>query len=156
MYARATHILVNSPAYKEYILGKGVPEKKITFIPYGTDINMFNPNVDGLSVRAKLGLNDKFLVLYAGAMGQAHDLYTVLRAARRLNNESQIHFVFFGDGKERTNLQTEAHRLNLKNVDFCRCLPEKRNAIRGRLCRCLSCNPSECSDVPHDLSKQGL
>ena len=125
LYARATHILVNSPAYKEYILGKGVPEKKITFIPYGTDINMFNPTVDGLSVREKLGLKDKFLVLYAGAMGQAHDLYTVLRAAKRLNNDLQIHFVFFGDGKERPNLQLEAKRLNLENVIFAGVCPKK-------------------------------
>src|SRR5512147_1707669 len=68
LYARATHILVNSPAYKEYIVAKGVAEKKITFIPYGTDIDMFNPGVDGSSVREKLGWKDKFVVLYAGAM----------------------------------------------------------------------------------------
>jgi len=51
LYAQATHILVNSPAYKDYMIGKGVPEKKITFIPYGTDVDMFNPQVDGSSIR---------------------------------------------------------------------------------------------------------
>jgi glycosyltransferase involved in cell wall biosynthesis len=102
-----------------------VPDSKVTFIPYGTDINMFNPSVDGLSVREKLGLKDKFLVLYAGAMGQAHDLYTVLRAARRLNDDLQIGFVFFGDGKERPNLQREAQRLGLKNVLFAGVCPKK-------------------------------
>jgi glycosyltransferase involved in cell wall biosynthesis len=136
LYARATHILVNSPAYKEYIVAKGVPEGKITFIPYGTDINMFNPNTDGSAVREKLGLQDKFLVLYAGAMGQAHDLYTVLRAAQRLNDrrstahsgsvdESYIRFVFFGDGKERVNLELEAKRLGLNNVLFAGVCPKK-------------------------------
>jgi glycosyltransferase involved in cell wall biosynthesis len=125
LYARATHILVNSPAYKEYLLGKGVPEGKLTFIPYGTDIKMFNASVDGSSVRERLGLKDKFLVLYAGAMGQAHDLYTVLRAAQRLNDESKIRFVFFGDGKERPNLQLEAQRLELQNVIFAGVCPKK-------------------------------
>jgi glycosyltransferase involved in cell wall biosynthesis len=125
LYRRATHILVNSPAYKEYILGKGVPEKKITYIPYGTDINMFHPNTDGLSVREKLGLKDEFLVLYAGAMGQAHDLYTVLRAAKRVNNEADVRFVFFGDGKERLNLERETQRLGLKNVLFAGVCPKK-------------------------------
>ena len=125
LYARATHILVNSPAYKEYILGRGVPENKITFIPYGTDIDMFNPNVDGSSMRRKLGLEDKFAVVYAGAMGQANDIYTVLRAAKRLNTEEQIRFIFFGDGKERANLQSEAERLNLKNVIFAGVCPKK-------------------------------
>ncbi len=125
LYAHATHILVNSPAYKDYLVDKGVPDKKITFIPYGTDINMFNPNVAGSSIREKLGLKDKFMVLYAGAMGQAHDLYTVLRAARRLNEEAHIQFVFFGAGKERPNLEAEAQRLGLKNVQFAGICPKK-------------------------------
>jgi len=125
LYGRATHILVNSPAYKKYLVGKGVPEQKITFIPYGTDIDMFNPDVDGSSVREKLGLKDKFLVLYAGAMGQAHDLYTVLRAARRLNDDSHVQFVFFGAGKERASLEAEAGRLGLKNVLFAGICPKK-------------------------------
>ena len=118
LYARATHILVNSPAYKEYMIGKGVPEKKITYIAYGTDVDMFNPQVDGSSIRDELGLQDKFVVLYAGALGQANDIDTILRAAQRLNNEDKIRFVLFGDGKERPRLQSEAERLKLSNVIF--------------------------------------
>ena len=118
LYARATHILVNSPAYKEYMIGKGVPEKKITYIAYGTDVDMFNPQVDGSSIRSELELQNKFVVLYAGALGQANDIDTILRAAQRLNNEDKIRFVLFGDGKERPRLQSEAERLKLTNVIF--------------------------------------
>ena len=125
LYARATHILVNSPAYKDHIVRKGVPESRVTFIPYGTDINMFNPEVDGSSVREKLGLRDEFIVLYAGAMGQAHDLYTVLRAAGRLSQEAPIRFVFFGAGKERSSLEREAGRLGLENVLFAGSSPKQ-------------------------------
>ena len=125
LYARATHILVNSPAYKDYMLAKGVPESKITFIAYGTDVDMFNPNVSGIAVRKQLGLEDKFVVLYAGALGQANDIYTVLCAAKHLNNEKHIRFVFWGDGKERPNLQLEAERLKLENVIFAGVCPKK-------------------------------
>lgn len=118
LYARATHILVNSPAYKEYMIGKGVPERKITFIPYGTDVDMFHPGVDGSYIRAELGMEDTFVVLYAGALGQANDIDTLLRAARRLNSEDKIRFVLFGDGKERLRLQAEAERMKLSNVVF--------------------------------------
>ncbi len=118
LYARATHILVNSPAYKEYMIGKGVPEKKITYIAYGTDVDMFNPQVDGSSIRSELGLENKFVVLYAGALGQANDIDTILRAAGRLNGEDKIQFVLFGDGKERPRLQSEAERMKLTNVIF--------------------------------------
>ncbi len=118
LYARATHILVNSPAYKEYMIGKGVSENKISFIAYGTDVDMFSPNVDGSSLRRELGLENKFVVLYAGALGQANDIDTVLRAAKRLDRETHIHFVLFGDGKERARLQREAERMKLANVFF--------------------------------------
>ena len=118
LYKRATHILVNSPAYKEYMIAKGVPEVKITFIAYGTDVDMFNPQVDGSSIRKEFGLENKFVVLYAGALGQANDIDTLLRAAQRLNAENEIHFVLFGDGKERPRLQSEAERMKLMNVIF--------------------------------------
>ena len=118
LYKRATHILVNSPAYKEYMIEKGVPENKITFIAYGTDVDMFNPQVDGSSIRSELGLENKFVVLYAGALGQANDIDTLLRAAQHLNDEDKIRFVLFGDGKERRRLQSEAEQMKLTNVIF--------------------------------------
>jgi glycosyltransferase involved in cell wall biosynthesis len=125
LYARAAHILVNSPAYKEYMLAKGVPENRITYIPYGTDIDMFNPGVDGSSVRKKLGLENKFIVLYAGALGQANDIDTILRAAERLNLETKIRIVLFGDGKESSRLESESERMKLTNVIFAGVCPKK-------------------------------
>jgi glycosyltransferase involved in cell wall biosynthesis len=118
LYARATHILVNSPAYREYMIAKGAPERKVSYIAYGTDVDMFNPKVDGSSIREELRLQDKFIVLYAGALGQANDIDTILRAAQRLNAEEKISFVLFGDGKERSRLQLEAERMKLSNVIF--------------------------------------
>jgi glycosyltransferase involved in cell wall biosynthesis len=125
LYRRATHILVNSPAYKKYMVEKGVPEKKITFIPYGADVDMFNPNVDGTAIRKQLGLDDNFVVVYAGALGAANDIYTVLRAADRLRDESKIRFVFFGDGKERVHIERESQNRNLQNVIFAGVHPKK-------------------------------
>jgi glycosyltransferase involved in cell wall biosynthesis len=125
LYARATHILVNSPAYKTYIVQKGISEKKVTFIPYGTDVDMFNPNVDGSIIRKELGLEDKFTIVYAGALGAANDIYTLLRAADRLRNEPRIRFVLFGDGKERSRIERESRRMLLDNVIFAGVHPKK-------------------------------
>jgi glycosyltransferase involved in cell wall biosynthesis len=125
LYKRATHILVNSPAYREYMLAKGVPEDKVTYIPYGTDVDMFNPSIDGSSIRRELKVEDKFVVLYAGALGQANDIDTLLRAAERLKKEESISFVLFGDGKERARLESEAKRMGLHNVIFAGTRPKK-------------------------------
>jgi glycosyltransferase involved in cell wall biosynthesis len=126
LYKRAAHILVNSPAYKPYIVGRGISADKITFIPYGADISVFTPEVDGSSVRRELGLDEKFLVLYAGAMGQANDIYTILRAADRLRDDAKIHFVLYGDGKENANLRAEADRLRLPNLTFAGSAPKTK------------------------------
>lgn len=125
LYKRATHILVNSPAYRDYMLAKGVSGGKVTCIPYGTDVEMFNPSVDGSFIRRKLNLEDKFVVLYAGALGQANDMDTLLRAAQRLKPYDKIHFVVFGDGKERARLEAEAKNKNLSNVLFAGARPKK-------------------------------
>ncbi|MFN8383558.1 MAG: glycosyltransferase family 4 protein [Anaerolineales bacterium] len=125
LYVRATHILVNSPAYRDYMIAKGVPESKVTYIAYGTDVDMFNPSIDGSSIRQELKLEDKFVVLYAGALGQANDLDTLLRAAERLKREERIRFVLFGDGKERARLESEAKSKNLSNVIFAGTRPKK-------------------------------
>lgn len=125
LYARATHILVNSPAYRDYMIAKGVPENKVTYIPYGTDVDMFNPGVDGSPIRTELELQDKFVVLYAGALGQANDIDTILRAAQRLKQYDKIYFVLFGDGKERARLQCEAERMKLSNALFAGVRPKR-------------------------------
>jgi glycosyltransferase involved in cell wall biosynthesis len=100
------------------MLTKGVPDNKVTYIAYGTDVDMFNPSIDGSSIRKELKVEDKFVVLYAGALGQANDIDTLLRAAERLKKEERIRFVLFGDGKERARLETDAKNKDLHNVIF--------------------------------------
>jgi glycosyltransferase involved in cell wall biosynthesis len=118
LYARATHILVNSPAYVDYLVNKGIPETKISLIANGVDPTMFDPQADGHTIREELALGDKFVVTYAGALGLANDIDTIIRAAVRLREEPTIHFLLVGDGKERSNLERQAHTLALTNVTF--------------------------------------
>jgi len=125
LYGQADKILVNSPAYVKYMLARGVDRQKIAFIPYGADLEMFNPHVDGTLFREKLKLRSRFLVLYAGALGQANDIYTLIRAASRLKSEDHIRIVLLGDGKEKENLQAEVQRLGLENVTFVNPIPKK-------------------------------
>jgi glycosyltransferase involved in cell wall biosynthesis len=125
LYRQADRILVNSPAYVDYMVCKGVKPEKISFIPYGTDVEMFNPDVSGTAFRKRYGLQDHFIVLYAGALGQANDIYTVLRAAERLKSKAKIRILLLGDGKERKHLEGEAARLGLDNVIFAGVVPKK-------------------------------
>lgn len=124
LYRRASRIIVNSPAYRDYLIEKGVPAAKIAFVPNGVDVEMFRAPVSGASIRDRFGLQGKVVVGYAGAHGMANDLGTVLAAADRLRDAEAIHFLFVGDGKERANLEAEAQRLKLPNVTFAGPIPK--------------------------------
>jgi glycosyltransferase involved in cell wall biosynthesis len=118
LYRRATHLLVNSPAYRDYLLAKGVPDEKISVIANGVDPNMFSPEDDGHAFRDELKVGDKFVVTYAGALGMANDIDTILRAAARLRTDTRIRLLLVGDGKERPNLEAKAKRFELANIMF--------------------------------------
>lgn len=118
LYTRATHLLVNSPAYLDYLMTKGVPMAKISLIPNGVDSDMFDPDAKGERIRQELKLDKKFVATYTGAMGLANDIQTILKAANRLHDQANIHFLLVGDGKERGNLELLTLQLKLSNVTF--------------------------------------
>jgi glycosyltransferase involved in cell wall biosynthesis len=126
LYRRATHLLVNSPAYRDYLISKGMPAAKVSLVANGVDPAMFDPAADGRSIRKEFGLEGKFVVLYAGALGKANDIDTLLDAADLVRHEPQIHFLLAGDGKERPNLEAKAKQLQLSNVTFTGALPKHR------------------------------
>ena len=124
LYRRATHILVNSPAYVDYLETHGVPRDKVTLIPNGVDPDMFDPNADGSAVRKEFGLGGKFVVTYAGALGPANDIDNILRAAVTLADEPDVHFLLVGDGKDRPRLETSVADLGLQNVTLAGARPK--------------------------------
>lgn len=118
LYNRANHILLNSPAYRDYLIDRGISKEKITLIPNGVNPEMFDPSASGEQLRQQWDLQDKFVVTYAGALGMANDIPTILRAAQKLQEEPAIHFLLVGDGKERKNLEQQAQQMALTNVTF--------------------------------------
>jgi glycosyltransferase involved in cell wall biosynthesis len=118
LYCHADHIVVNSPAYRDYLLGQGVSAEKISVIANGVDPSMYSPDDDGSAVRGERGWNGKFIVMYAGALGLANDVDLLLRAADRLKSHSDIVFCLVGDGKESRRLRFEVGRMALANVVF--------------------------------------
>lgn len=126
LYRHADHIIVNSPAYVDHVLSKGIPNERVTLVPNGVETSMFDPQADGAEVRLEYGLNGRFVVLYAGAHGAANDLGVVLQTADRLRDRTDIAFVLVGDGKEKQNLVRQAEEMALHNVHFIPAQPKSR------------------------------
>jgi len=62
-------------------------------------------------------LLQKFVVTYSGNMGVNHNLEIVIEAAGYLKN-SDIKFLFFGEGSQKQKLITKSFDMNLQNVAF--------------------------------------
>lgn len=87
----------------------GVSPSIIKLVPGGVDLKMFPEQ----EAQAKKG---GFEVLYIGAFSSAYDFEQVMRAAKLLEREPKIRFVFQGSGEESSNMKAFVKELNLANV----------------------------------------
>jgi glycosyltransferase involved in cell wall biosynthesis len=125
-YRASTHVVALSPGMREGVLAAGVPPERVTTIPNASDLDLFSPSVDGSEVRQRLGIEDRFVCSYFGAMGEANDLSQVIEAAELLRErgDTRAVFVLHGEGKRRAEL--EARSRELPNVIFSDPVPDKR------------------------------
>jgi glycosyltransferase involved in cell wall biosynthesis len=127
LYRRADRMMVNSPAYVEHVQGRGA--RRVELVPNGADPAMFDPADEGADFRGAHGLQERYVVLYAGAHGMSNDLGVALEAAARLEKTApQVCLVFLGDGKEKPALQVRAAELGLGNVLFLPPVPKSEMA----------------------------
>lgn len=128
IYQKAALINVLTPAYREALVRKGVPEQKLVLIPNGADLDIFQPGNKNNWVRATYGWGDRFVVLYTGAHGVANQLSQIIEAAKELKEHKGILFVLVGDGMEKPLLQQRAEKYGLTNVQFIEAQPKEKIA----------------------------
>jgi len=122
LYRRADQIVINSPGFREHIAAHG--GQHIELLPNGADASMFNPQAKGEAFRRAHKLQDKFIVIYAGAHGLSNDLGIVLQTAALLGEQPEIAILLLGDGKDKPALVQQAHDKELKNLHFLDPLPK--------------------------------
>ncbi|OGQ82315.1 MAG: hypothetical protein A2289_02425 [Deltaproteobacteria bacterium RIFOXYA12_FULL_58_15] len=134
LYHQADHIVVLTEAFKRILNSRGVSESKLTVIPNGLDTELFDANVQPGD---PVGHNDpyvgRFVVCYAGTVGMAHGLGTLLQAAHLLVDIPEVLFIVAGEGAEREELEARVRQDGLTNVRFIGRLP--REKIPGLLRR---------------------
>ncbi|PMC36607.1 hypothetical protein CJ195_14325 [Bacillus sp. UMB0899] len=118
LYKKADHIVVVTHGYKQRLIDLGVQEDKITVIPNGVNPNSLPTFTGTSSIRHQYDLENKFLVLYAGNIGAAQGLGTIITAAQKLKNDPSVVFMFIGEGVEKQKLMEQATSLNLSNILF--------------------------------------
>lgn len=118
LYRKATHISLISEGFKNILLNKGVQEEKISVTPVWADEKIFQNGSDPIPFRKENALQDKFIVLYSGNIGQTSNLEDVLDAASILSTRTDIHFLIVGEGLKKESLVNRAHQDRLKNITF--------------------------------------
>ena len=117
VYRRASHITVISPGFKEALAKRGVPPYKIDVIYNWCDETVFNVDYEPGARLASSA--DKFSILFAGTMGTAQGLDSVLQAAQIcLRTAPTVEFVFVGGGVDRPRLERMVEEMKLDNVRF--------------------------------------
>jgi glycosyltransferase involved in cell wall biosynthesis len=122
LYKAADHVVINSPGFRTHVESRG--GKQVSLVPNGADVGMFHPEERGQRFRRNHQLEEKYLVLYAGAHGMSNDLNVLLEAAILLRDLDNLGIVLLGDGKEKANLKAKAEELRLKNVHFISPVPK--------------------------------
>ncbi|MCK5374453.1 MAG: glycosyltransferase family 4 protein [Alphaproteobacteria bacterium] len=131
-------IIVNGRCMARYLTHKGgVDAGKVTFIPNWPDLELIDPEAAEAEKERKedckilddvrpprpfdkqLKTKPRFRILYAGTIGLAHPVSSIIEAAEALEKEnSDVEFVFIGDGPRFTELARLRMEKGLNNIRF--------------------------------------
>ena len=117
-YHSADHLIALSPGIAAGIKMQKIDANKISLIPNGCDLDIF----DGSSEpwRPKAVSNTDFLAIFAGTHGVANGLSEVLDAAAELcrRKRDDIKIILIGNGKLKSSLEDRVNKDGLSNVLF--------------------------------------
>lgn len=106
MYRMSDLVVYISPGVGEILKSRGVPADKLRYVPMWADESTFHPG--GSSMRGELGIrDDAVVVLYAGALGDAQGLETLISACRDVRDPRFL-CVIAGDGGNEAELRRQA------------------------------------------------
>jgi colanic acid biosynthesis glycosyl transferase WcaI len=118
VYKHAAKIIVMGRDMKELFerktAGLDIP---VVAIPNWADLDTISPETKNKNALLKeLGIEDKFVFMYAGNIGHPTDVETIIAAAEKLKGRDEFHFVFIGAGVKKPWLDKTVVERELTNV----------------------------------------
>ncbi|MHA3105238.1 glycosyltransferase family 4 protein [Acinetobacter sp. ANC 3791] len=117
VYKYVDHIVVLCPGFKQLLIERTVPEHKISVIYNWCDEEALT-HASPIKIEYQKNLHSKFNIVFAGNMGKAQALDTILTVATSLQNLPNIQFVFVGSGTETDRLKRRMYDENINNLLF--------------------------------------
>ncbi len=128
---KADKVVVVGRCMAQHLGHDGFDKQQITFIPNWPDFELIRPEGEAEESRGiggdlpsghrsheeQLKYGPKFRVLYAGNIGLAHPIDTIIGAAEILNaTHPEIEFVFVGEGPRFDQIARERARRHIENI----------------------------------------
>ena len=101
-YKNSEKILITSKGFKNSIVEKGDFENKLEYFPNWAEDSISKGKNDFPIPEIPAG----FKVMFAGNIGVAQDMDSIMKAALILKNELQIQFIIIGDGRIKESLES--------------------------------------------------
>lgn len=108
LYRKASHISLISEGFRKNLLAKELPPEKLSVAPVWADADEIRPLPKENGFRQKLGIQGKFVVLYAGNLGITSALEDVIAGAALLRSHSDVVFLVVGEGVKKDALLLQA------------------------------------------------
>lgn len=128
LYHRAAAVVALSPGMAEGVIAEGVDRARVHMIPNSADLDLFQPGEKDPQFLRDHGLEGRFVVGYAGAIGPSNAVEEHVPEAARLLKErgrGDIVFVIAGDGMSRPALESAVAAQGLDNVRLIGLLPKR-------------------------------
>ncbi|MDP3163936.1 MAG: glycosyltransferase family 4 protein [Hydrogenophaga sp.] len=121
LYRKAQRISSTLPHLSEHVADSGSDPGKIVCIPNGVDLSPYTPDVayDG-------GEGRQLVVMYVGGFGLDHDVPTIIRAAKLLQDagDTTFRFIVIGGGVRKAAAEAEVRSYKLRNLELREPIPK--------------------------------
>ncbi|RMH62375.1 MAG: glycosyltransferase WbuB, partial [Zetaproteobacteria bacterium] len=115
IYRRCDRVLVQSEAFVSPVVAAGARRKSVRYFPNWAE-SFYRPIRSREALPAGCELPQGFRIMFAGNLGEAQALGTIIDAAKRLRYERKVQWIVIGDGRKRKWMEMQCS--DLANVHF--------------------------------------
>ena len=118
LFAKADVIYTLSSGMKKQ-LSSYTNDSKIISIPNWSASNNLKPIEKESNIFIKdNNLNDKFIVIYSGNIGNTHNVEYIIEVAKKIKENNNIQFLIIGEGGKKKILENKVAEYGLNNCTF--------------------------------------
>lgn len=106
IYRHCDSLFISSRSFEKSLTSKGVDLSNIHYVPnWADEINIMKLPTDPKLLNFFESINEKFVIMFAGNLGEAQDIESIICAAEILKENKNIIWIIVGEGRKRIGLE---------------------------------------------------